>query len=137
MMIDFASQNDFAIAESTRKKGWIKEVVRNEGKQLGELSYVFCDDNFLHTINVEFLNHNTLTDVISFDYTLGDVVGGEIYISTERVADNAKDLEHSFRDELDRVIIHGLLHFCGYSDKSDLDKKKMRELEDFYLARRT
>lgn len=136
-MIDFASQNDFAIAESTRKKGWIKEVVRNEGKQLGELSYVFCDDNFLHTINVEFLNHNTLTDVISFDYTLGDVVGGEIYISTERVADNAKDLEHSFRDELDRVIIHGLLHFCGYSDKSDLDKKKMRELEDFYLARRT
>ena len=136
-MIDFASQNDFAIAKNTSKKDWIQKVVRNEGKQLGELSYVFCDDNFLHTINVEFLNHDTLTDVISFDYTQGDVVGGEIYISTERVADNAKDLNIAFTDELDRVIVHGLLHFCGYSDKSDLDKEKMRELEDFYLARRT
>lgn len=135
-MIDFNTQNDFELDDSVATTDWLHNIILNEGKILGDLGYVFCDDSFLHSINIEFLHHDTLTDVISFDYTSSNIIGGEIYISTERVKDNAIDLGVSFSDELDRVIVHGLLHFCGYGDKSDAEKVKMRYLEDYYLAQR-
>lgn len=135
-MIEFDSQNDFALIDSTSKKLWLNEVILHQGKKTGNLNYIFCNDDFLHNINVEFLKHNTLTDVISFDDTQGEMVQGEIYISTQRVEDNARTLGESFTDELDRVIVHGLLHFFGHCDKTDEEKKDMRSLEDFYLARR-
>jgi len=133
-MINFSSQNEFVLEDGTSKKLWIETVVSDQRLDLGELSFVFCSDEFLHKINLEYLNHDTLTDVISFDYSKKGIIEGEIYISTERVADNANDLGLPFLDELDRVIIHGVLHFCGHGDKSREEKEVMRGLEDTYLA---
>jgi rRNA maturation RNase YbeY len=133
-MISFSSQNEFELEDSTSKKQWIEAVVSDQKLNLGELSFVFCSDEFLHKINLEYLNHDTLTDVISFDYSKNGVIEGEIYISTERVSDNANDLSLQFLDELDRVIIHGVLHFCGLGDKTIEEKEIMRGLEDKYLA---
>lgn len=135
-MIDFASQNNFVLENFTSKITWVTEVAAQEKMRLGQVSYVFCDDAFLHSLNLQHLNHDTLTDVISFDYTQRDVIEGEIYISTERVAENALELGVSFEEELDRVMIHGLLHFCGYKDKSKEEKREMRAKEDHYLLMR-
>ena len=109
----------------------------SEGKELGELNYIFCDDDYLLDLNVKTLNHNRLTDIISFDYTLGIVVSGDIYISYERVKENSVSLDQPFKDELHRVMIHGVLHYCGYKDKLDEEKMVMREKEDYYLSLRT
>ena len=92
------------------------------------------DDQQLHKLNVDFLNHDTLTDIISFDYSVGNNLQGDIYISIERVADNAKDFKVSFKEELHRVLIHGVLHYCGFKDKTDEDAKQMRNKEDEALA---
>ena len=100
------------------------------GFKLGELNYVFCDDAYLLKLNIEFLQHDTLTDIISFDYTMGKLVGGDIFISIERVRENAQELEIPFEEELQRVMIHGVLHYMGYKDKSRDDKKEMRLQED-------
>ena len=94
---------------------------------------MFCNDDYLHKLNVEFLNHDTLTDIISFDYSVGKTIQGDIFISTERVADNAKDFKVDFVHELHRVIVHGILHYCGYKDKNETDKKIMRDKENHYL----
>ena len=98
---------------------------------------MFCDDNYLHKLNVEFLQHDTLTDIISFDYSVGKELHGDIFISIERVEDNAQDLGVDFEAELHRVMMHGILHYCGYKDKSKEDKKLMRQKEDFYLSKLT
>ena len=103
-MIEFNSVHDFIIENDSEVKTWLESVLHEEKKELGELNYIFCDDAYLHKMNVEFLNHDTLTDVISFDYTEGNIVSGDVYISTERVADNAVDFNASFVDELHRVI---------------------------------
>jgi probable rRNA maturation factor len=94
---------------------------------------VFCDDHFLHKLNVEFLDHDTLTDVISFDYSIGKEIHGEIFISIERVKENAKEFNQSFEQELSRVMVHGILHYCGYKDKLPTDANVMRSKEEFYL----
>jgi rRNA maturation RNase YbeY len=91
---------------------------------------VFCDDEYLHRLNVQYLNHNTLTDIISFDYSIGKTISGDIFISVERVEDNAKDFDVDFNTELHRVIIHGILHYCGFKDKTEDDAKLMRAKED-------
>ncbi|WP_299675420.1 rRNA maturation RNase YbeY [uncultured Dokdonia sp.] len=135
-MIEFNKTNDFEIVNPDRVSTWLHKVIQQEGKELGELNYIFCDDDYLHKMNVEFLNHDTLTDVISFDYTEGIIVSGDVYISTERVADNAKDFEVTFVDELHRVMVHGLLHYCGYKDKTDVDQDLMTEKENYYLSKR-
>lgn len=135
-MIEFSSQNKYLIKECTSKKFWINLVITKENKRAGDINYVFCDDDFLHKINVDYLNHDTYTDVISFDYSINDLINGEIYISTERVFENAKTLGVSEEDELDRVIIHGILHFCGHGDKTEEERVKMRALEDIYLKER-
>lgn len=136
-MIDFNYLNGFTLKNEAELKDWIQFVLDEEDRELGEISYIFCDDEYLYDINVKHLNHNTLTDIISFDYSLGKVVSGDIYISTERVEENAKEREVDFDDELHRVMIHGVLHFVGYRDKTDADKREMRSKEDYYLSLRT
>lgn len=135
-MIEFNNTNDFEIENSEGVSSWLRQVILDENKKLGELNYIFCDDDYLHKMNVEFLDHDTLTDVISFDYTEGIVISGDVYISTERVADNAKDFEVSFNDELHRVMVHGVLHYCGYKDKTDQDQDVMTAKENYYLNKR-
>ena len=133
-MIDFNFETDFKLRNQPIIKNWIEGIIISEGFEMGEIVYVFCDDEFLLNLNIEFLNHDTLTDIISFDYKVGKQINGEIYISVERVAENAKDFKSTFENELHRVIIHGILHFCGYNDKSDSDEIKMRKKEDECLA---
>ena len=133
-MISFNYENDFVLPFEERTQKWISSVISDEGFKEGEINYIFCDDDYLHKINVEFLNHDTLTDIISFDYTVGKILQGDIFISTERVTDNSKDFNTSFDDELHRVIVHGILHFCGYKDKSEEEARLMRSKEDNYLS---
>ncbi|WP_445709907.1 rRNA maturation RNase YbeY [Flavobacterium sp.] len=133
-MINFNYETDFILENETDYEDWITLSIQSEKKSLGELTYVFCDDDYLHKINVEYLNHDTLTDIISFDYTEGDVISGDIFISVERVKDNASDFNTSFNEELKRVIIHGVMHYCGYKDKSKEDELLMRNKEDEKIA---
>ena len=136
-MFDFNYLNKFQLLNEQEVSAWLQFVLDEEDRELGEVSYIFCDDDYLYDINVKHLNHNTLTDIISFDYSLGKVVSGDIYISVERVEENAKDHNIKFEDELHRIIVHGLLHYIGYRDKTEADKKIMRKKEDYYLSLRT
>lgn len=129
-MIVFNYETPFELLNEIQTQEWIQKVVADNGFEIGEINYVFCDDNYLHKLNVEFLNHDTLTDIISFDNTLGKLISGDIFISIERVEENAKDFKVSFESELHRVMIHGVLHYMGYKDKSDDDKIKMRNAEN-------
>ena len=136
-MISFNYETDFKLENETKVSEWISKAINSENCKEGELNYIFCSDDYLHKINVDFLNHDTLTDIISFDYSVGKELHGDIYISVERVEDNAKDFDVSFEDELARVMIHGILHYCGYKDKSGADAKLMRTKEDYYLSTRS
>ena len=136
-MIDFNYLLDFELTEEKELVSWLQFVLDQEDRDLGEVSYIFCNDDYLLEKNIKYLKHNTLTDIISFDYTLGIVVSGDVYISYERVNENANELNVSFKDELHRVMIHGVLHYCGYKDKSEEDKMMMRAKEDYYLSLRT
>ncbi|WP_298349769.1 rRNA maturation RNase YbeY [uncultured Dokdonia sp.] len=135
-MIEFNSTNDFELVNPEQIITWLEGVISAEKMIVGELNYIFCDDAYLHKINVDFLDHDTFTDIISFDYTQGNVVSGDMYISVERVEENAQDFNCSFRDELSRVMVHGILHYCGYKDKSTEEAKLMRSKENTYLALR-
>ena len=132
-MIFYNYETDFNISDEEKTSLWIQACVENEAHELGEINYVFCDDYYLHKINVEFLQHDTLTDIISFDYTMGKLVGGDIFISTQRVEENAKEFKIPFKEELHRVIIHGVLHYMGYKDKTDSEKQLMRDKENSCL----
>ena len=136
-MIEYTTVGEFTLKEEQQITDWVQFTLDSEEKELGELNYIFCDDNYLHDINVKTLNHNTLTDLIRFDYNQGEVVSGDVFISYERVTENAKDFDLKFRDELHRVMIHGVLHYCGYKDKLDDEKTLMRAKEDYYLSLRT
>jgi rRNA maturation RNase YbeY len=129
-MISFNYETDFTLDNESIYEDWISRIIDSEGFELGEINYIFCDDEYLHKINVDYLNHDTLTDIISFDYSVGNILQGDIFISTERVADNAKDFNVVFDDELKRVMSHGVLHYCGYKDKSPKDEALMREKEE-------
>ena len=129
-MISFNYESDFILDHQEHFASWIETIIASENKTLGEISYVFCDDDYLHAINMQYLNHDTLTDIISFDYSEGDIISGDIFISIERVKDNATDFKVSFEDELKRVLAHGVLHYCGYKDKSDADTALMRNKEE-------
>lgn len=130
MMIEFNYELDFKLSSETDYSDWIEKVILGYEFKLGELNYIFCDDAYLLKLNVEFLDHDTLTDIISFDYTMGKLVGGDIFISLERVKENALELKLSFEEELKRVMIHGVLHYMGYKDKTKEDKEEMRLQED-------
>jgi rRNA maturation RNase YbeY len=115
---------------------WILETIKNEKKECGKIAYIFCSDNYLLDLNQRFLKHNTYTDIITFDYSEGKILNGEIYISIDRVKENAQNFEVDFETELLRVIIHGALHLAGYKDKTKEQKEKMRKKEDQYLLKR-
>ena len=134
-MIEFDSQNDFQLENEHAIKVWIESIIQSEGYRVGEILYVFCDDDYLHNINVKFLNHDTLTDIITFDYNLGKQINSELYISIPRVLENSQNFNTRFKDELNRVIIHGILHLCGYKDETDSEAKEMRHKEDLALSK--
>lgn len=119
-----------------RLKLFLPELCHKEGRELAHLSYIFCSDAYLLAINREFLQHDDYTDIITFDYSNPkEPIDGEIYISVERVRENARAFGSTVRDELHRVIFHGALHLCGYGDKKTVDKKVMRQKEDFWLRK--
>ena len=129
-MISFNYETDFNLGNESAFSDWISQVILSEDKKEGEINFIFCDDEYLHKLNVEYLDHDTLTDVISFDYSLGNELHGDVFISVERVAENAKDFEVTFAQEIKRVIIHGVLHYCGYKDKTIEDERLMRLKEE-------
>lgn len=133
-MIDFSFESEFELLEQERLKEWIAEIILSESFVVGEISYVFCNDEYLHKLNVEFLGHDTLTDIISFDYGMGKEINGEIFISIERVLENSGIYNVPFEKELHRVMIHGILHYCGFKDKTEEDEKLMRLKEDQALT---
>ncbi|MDT0675372.1 rRNA maturation RNase YbeY [Autumnicola musiva] len=128
--INFYSENSFKLDSEASFKNWIKRVILSEDKKCGEISYIFCDDKYLHKINLQYLNHDTYTDIISFDDSMGNQIQGDIFISTERVAENAREYKVGFEEELIRVMAHGILHFCGYIDKTESDSALMRQKEN-------
>lgn len=132
-MIQFNYETDFSLEDEDRLATWISSVITSEGFTEEEINYIFCDDEYLFKLNVEFLDHDTLTDIISFDYSIGKIIQGDIFISVERVKENAEDFNVEFLNELHRVMVHGVLHYCGYKDKSETDESLMRSKEDFYL----
>ena len=117
-------------------KEWIKNTIAEESKRVGEVSIVFCSDEYLLKVNNEFLKHDFYTDIITFDYCEDDLVSGDLLISIDRVRENAEIQKGLFIDELHRVIIHGILHLLGYHDKAKNEVKVMREKEDYYLKKR-
>lgn len=129
-MINFNYESDFSLDNEEAVAAWISAVVVSENKKEGEINYIFCDDEYLHKINLEYLSHDNLTDIISFDYCVGNEIIGDIFISVERVQDNANDFKVSFETELKRVMVHGILHYCGYKDKGEEDERLMRSKED-------
>jgi rRNA maturation RNase YbeY len=129
-MISFNYENEFELSNEEQLSNWISNVIVSEDKKEGEINYIFCDDEYLLGLNEQYLNHDTLTDIISFDYSVGKELHGDIFISTERVHENAADFNVSFEEELKRVMVHGVLHYCGYKDKSEEDEKLMRSKED-------
>jgi len=135
-MIEFEYINTSKVDNLAKYKQWVKGIILEENKKEGDIVFVFCNDKYLLKKNIQFLNHDTYTDVITFDYCSDSIINGDIFISTERVKENAKNLEVDFFNELNRVMVHGLLHLLGYKDKTELDAKLMREKENFYLLRR-
>lgn len=134
-MISFSYETNFSLDSEPQLTNWIQDTIISEQHRLGDLQYVFCNDAYLLKLNQEFLNHDTLTDIISFDYCVGKIIHGEIFISVDRVKENAKTYQVSFNEELHRVIIHGVLHYCGYQDKSPNDSQVMTEKENYYLKK--
>lgn len=133
-MIGFKYEKKLHLDEEAVSK-WIISVIGDEGYELGELCYTFLSDDELYSMNLEYLGHDTYTDIISFDYTVGKVIQGDIFISIDRVNENAGTYGVNMDDELLRVMIHGVLHYCGYKDRLEKDKELMRAKEDFYLKR--
>lgn len=133
-MISFNYETKFQLKNETDISKWISSVISSEKFKEGDISYVFCDDDYLLKLNIEFLNHNTLTDIISFDDSIGKILQGDIFISVERVKENAENFNVSFQEELNRVMVHGILHYCGYKDKTKTDSKIIRSKENFYIS---
>ncbi len=132
-MIEFNYETDFLLDNEIKIQTWIENLISNKGFELGEINYIFCDDDYLHKLNVEFLSHDTLTDIISFDNTIGKIISGDIFISTQRVKDNSITFEVTFDEELQRVMAHGILHFMGFKDKTDDEKSEMRNQENLAI----
>ena len=135
MIYFFTEDITFNLSQKQQTKFWLKLLVENEGKELKALSVIFCSDAYLLKINRQYLQHDYYTDVITFDYTEGEKIAGDIFISLDTVRANAVAYKQVFEKELFRVMAHGVLHLCGYDDKTPSLRKQMREKENFYLAR--
>ena len=131
--IAFHYETDFLLENTESFIRWIKSVILEEKKELGEVNYIFCDDKYLLKKNIKYLDHDTLTDIITFNYCEGDIISSDIMISIERVMENSSIFENSFSEELNRVMIHGILHLIGYNDKTDGEKEIIRKKEDYYV----
>jgi len=129
-MIKFNYETNFLLKKEMEIQRWLENCIASYGFKVDELNYIFCDDDYLLKLNIEFLNHDTLTDIISFDYSMGKKIGGDIFISVERVVENAKKFSQTIDNEMNRLLIHGVLHFMGFKDKSDTEKELMRLEED-------
>lgn len=129
-----SEETDFTPLRSEELKKWIGESILAEKKEIGELNFIFCTDEYLLVINQDYLQHDTYTDVITFDYVEKETISGDIFISIERIEENAQAEEKTFEEELHRVMIHGVLHLMGYKDKTPADARKIRAKEDFYLT---
>ena len=135
MPIRFTSQNiDFELPQTEKVKKWITQVVLQRGKRVGNISYLFCDDEYLLGVNQRFLNHDTYTDIITFDYVVADLISGDIMISVDRVGENAEKFGVPHVQELHRVIIHGVLHLCGLNDKGPGERELMEAAENKALS---
>jgi probable rRNA maturation factor len=136
--IEFFSQDiPFKLETPRKRSAWIKAVIQKEKQSLIHLNFIFCSDTHLAKMNIDYLNHKTLTDIITFDNAEFECeIEGDIFISVDRVKENAKTFGVSFKDELDRVLIHGVLHLLGYGDKTESEKLQMRKKEDAYLSLR-
>ena len=132
--ISFYSVSTFSLKTEAEVVACIKAIAAEESCVVEDIAFVFCDDNYLLKINKEFLDHDTYTDIITFDYSVGNEVISEIYVSTDRVEENAKKYKQSFENEIHRVMIHGVLHLCGYNDKLAEEKQIMRDKENHYLS---
>lgn len=134
-MISFSTvEINYNLKNKLKVKAWVKSILTLEGKAGGEITYVFCNDDYLGTMNEKYLKHNTLTDIITFDYSEEGILSGDIFISIERIKENAGSYSATFDAELGRVMAHGVLHLSGYKDKTPEDTKVMRNKEDFYLS---
>ena len=131
--ISFHYETDFLLENTKSFIRWIKNVISEENKELGEVNYIFCDDKYLLEKNIKYLDHDTLTDIITFNYCEGDIISSDIMISIKRVMENSSIFENSFSEELNRVMIHGILHLIGYNDKTDGEKEIIRKKEDYYV----
>jgi probable rRNA maturation factor len=133
----FEEDTNYKLKNKTAVKKWVTETIEAEGYKLKELTYIFCSDQYLLQINQQYLNHDTYTDIITFDNSeIAGVITGDIFISIDRIRENAVKYNITDADELHRVIIHGALHLLGYKDKTAVTKKKMTQKEDFYLNKR-
>ena len=132
-MIHFFFFFFYKFSLSDRTKDWLINLITNEGKKAGEINYIFCDDEYLLKVNQDFLQHDYYTDVITFDYVKGKTIAGDIFVSLPRISENAETHSKDFNVELHRVLAHGILHLCGYKDKTDDEVKEMRNKEDYYL----
>lgn len=134
-MIKFHYKTNFILKNKKVIKEWIARVIDKEKKELGYINYVFCDDKYLLDKNIKYLDHDTFTDIITFNYSEKDIIHSDIMISIPRVKENSITFENSFSEELNRVMIHGVLHLLGYNDKTEKEKKEMKEKEDYYLTK--
>jgi probable rRNA maturation factor len=134
-MIQFSNQEiRFVLRNKLKIREWVKTILKEEGRRTGDIAYVFCHDEYLLKLNQQYLKHQTLTDIITFDYSEKDIISGDIFISLDRIKENSFSYSRSFEEELGRVMAHGILHLAGYKDKTVEDKKKMTEKENTYLV---
>jgi rRNA maturation RNase YbeY len=136
MIYHHAEDVTFSPPSKLSLRKWISNTILEEGKTVGDINYIYCSDVYILDLNKSSLDHDYYTDIITFDYVEESVISGDLFISIDRVADNAKTQDVSFIDELHRVMIHGVLHLCGFGDKSKEEEKQMRSKEDFYLKKR-
>lgn len=133
-MISFNYELDFVLVNELHYKKWIQHIISSESKEEGDINYIFCDDDFLLEINQKYLDHDYYTDIISFDYSVANELHGDIFISIDRVRENAQEYNVTFDEELLRVMAHGILHYCGFKDKSALEAETMRLKENEKIA---
>ena len=132
----FLQETNYRILKKRLIREWVKKTIVSENNRVGEINIILCSDDYLYQMNIGYLKHDTLTDIITFDYTENNIVSGELFISINRIKDNSRIYSKSIKDELHRVIIHGILHLCGYDDKNDSLKQEMTLKENYYLSRR-
>jgi len=134
-MINYFFENIEHIDISQNTSIWLENLIISENKKPGEINYIFCDDDYLLKVNQDYLAHDYYTDIITFDYVKGKTISGDIFVSLPRILDNASTLSQDFESEFRRVLTHGLLHLCGYKDKTEEEESTMRQKENFYINR--